>query len=55
MPKVTVYTRDIDADIWEWARTKAERDRTSLARVIADALYALRGPVKPDKPRTDQN
>lgn len=42
MAKVTLYTRPVDNDAWEWARQKAEQDRLSLSRIVADALRAYR-------------
>lgn len=42
MEKVTVYARSIDHETWEWARIKAKADRTSLARVVVDALRQYR-------------
>jgi hypothetical protein len=40
--KITLYGRDVDGDVWQWARERAERDRVSLSRVVVDALRALR-------------
>lgn len=42
MPRVTIYTRPVDDDVWAWARIKAEQDRVSVARIVADALRAYR-------------
>lgn len=42
MPKVTIYARPVDGEVWEWARLHADEDRVSLARVVADALRAYR-------------
>lgn len=42
MEKVTIYTRPIDHETWEWARSKAADDRVSLARIVVDALRAYR-------------
>lgn len=42
MPKVTIYTRPVDDEVWAWARGKSAQDRDSLARIVADALRAYR-------------
>jgi hypothetical protein len=50
--KITLYGRDVDGDVWQWARERAERDRVSLSRVVVDALRAIRetesGGVRPE-------
>jgi hypothetical protein len=40
--KITLYVRDVDTDIWEWAKSCAWRDRDSLSRVVVDALRTIR-------------
>lgn len=40
--KVTLYKRDVDKDVWEWADQRADEKRISLSRLIVDTLRDLR-------------
>lgn len=42
MSKRTLYTRPVDEEDWAWAQAVAEENRTSLSRIVIDAIRAYR-------------
>jgi hypothetical protein len=40
--KRTVYARPVDEEDWAWAETQADHDRTSVSRIVIDAIRAYR-------------
>lgn len=42
MPKRTLYARPVDEEDWAWAQAVAEENRTSLSRIVIDAIRAYR-------------
>lgn len=57
VPQKTIYIRKSDEDLWEWARRKAERERTTVSGVLMNALDEYRRRVEgatPDDRSDDQ-
>lgn len=46
MPRKTIFVRERDLPLWEWAREFAERNRTTISGVLMNALEAYKAELE---------